>query len=638
MKKVIYSLLLVFAAVFIACEEELPKANFDLYELKSLEATAGDMSVMLAWEDYENARPSEYLVVWDAGNAGSDGGQMTVEAGKKSVVVENLENDMTYSFSVQPRYANGLAGKTSVKSTPKNARYPVTDLSATAGSERVRLSWTKPNSERFTNYQITVNPGGKVITLDDTSLEFYVVDGLVNDTEYTFSMIASYPTGNSEVVEASATPGKLSPILIDQSDKTELILWESATFTLNDMFFMGGDVQSVSWDFGDGTISTELSPQHAYGTVKDKYTVSVTVTYTNGTADTGSMDVAVVNYKWNSIKLQSGNYTGYVKVSNPVFSPDGKTMYIPTSTPAGHLFGKNEGYEQQLNNPIAPYFREHPVALCDLTKQDILAFYEKELERVKPTTVKHYHALIHGALNYAVDKNLIPSNPADRIIISKPEPFKGDYYLDSEVLNLFEVIKGHKIELVVLLTAFYGLRRSEVIGLKWSAFDFNHNCFSIRHTVTTCNVKGERVTIKKDKAKNKARLRTYPLIPFLKERLLEAKKQQEENRKLCGRAYNKEYLGYVCVDVIGNLIKPNYVSSTFGKLLAKNYLRHTCASLLLANGVPMEQVKEWLGHSEISTTVDIYGHLQYATKKQSAAAIEQDIVAPMLQNLSAVSP
>lgn len=189
-------------------------------------------------------------------------------------------------------------------------------------------------------------------------------------------------------------------------------------------------------------------------------------------------------------------------------------------------------------------------------------------------------------------------------------------------------------------------RNYTIIGLKWSAFDFNHNCFSIRHTVTTCNVKGERVTIKKDKAKNKSSLRTYPLIPFLKERLLEAKKQQEENRKLCGRAYNKEYLGYVCVDVIGNLIKPNYVSSTFGKLLAKNNLRHirfhdlrhTCASLLLANGVPMEQVKEWLGHSEISTTVDIYGHLQYATKKQSAAAIEQDIVAPMLQNLSAVSP
>ena len=338
MKKVIYSLFFVFAAVFTACEEELPKANFDLYELKSLEASAGDMNVTLTWEDYENAHPSEYLVIWTTGAAEDDGGQMTVEADKKSVVVENLVNDMTYGFSVQPRYAGGLAGKTSVNCTPKNARYPVTDLTATAGNERVRLNWTKPNSERFTNYQITVIPSGKVITLDDTSLESYIIEGLTNDMEYTFSMVASYPTGNSEPVEVSATPGKVSPILVDQSEKTELTLWEPVTFTLNDMFFMGGDVQSVNWDFGDGTASVELSPKHAYGAVGDKYTVSVTVTYTDGTTDTGSMDITVVNYKWDSINLESGNYKGYVKVSNPVFSLDGKTMYIPTSTPAGHLF------------------------------------------------------------------------------------------------------------------------------------------------------------------------------------------------------------------------------------------------------------------------------------------------------------
>lgn len=338
MKKVIYSLFFVFAAVFTACEEELPKANFDLYELKSLEASAGDMNVTLTWEDYENAHPSEYLVIWTTGAAEDDGGQMTVEADKKSVVVENLVNDMTYGFSVQPRYAGGLAGKTSVNCTPKNARYPVTDLTATAGNEQVRLNWIKPNSERFTNYQITVSPSGKVITLDDTSLESYIIEGLTNDMEYTFSMVASYPTGNSEPVEVSATPGKVSPILVDQSEKTELTLWEPVTFTLNDMFFMGGDVQSVNWDFGDGTTSVELSPKHAYGAVGDKYTVSVTVTYTDGTTDTGSMDITVVNYKWDSINLESGNYKGYVKVSNPVFSLDGKTMYIPTSTPAGHLF------------------------------------------------------------------------------------------------------------------------------------------------------------------------------------------------------------------------------------------------------------------------------------------------------------
>lgn len=339
MKKVIYSLFFVFAAVFTACEEELPKANFDLYELKSLEASAGDMNVTLTWEDYENAHPSEYLVIWTTGAAEDDGGQMTVEADKKSVVVENLVNDMTYGFSVQPRYAGGLAGKTSVNCTPKNARYPVTDLTATAGNEQVRLSWTKPNSERFTNYQITVSPSGKVITLDDTSLESYIIEGLTNDMEYTFSMVASYPTGNSEPVEVSATPGKVSPILVDQSEKTELTLWEPVTFTLNDMFFMGGDVQSVNWDFGDGTTSVELSPKHAYGAI-DEYVVSVTVTYTNGTVDTGSLKVIIVDYKWNSVDLKFANYNGDVKASNPVFSLDGKTMYIPTTVKdlSGHLF------------------------------------------------------------------------------------------------------------------------------------------------------------------------------------------------------------------------------------------------------------------------------------------------------------
>ena len=84
-------------------------------------------------------------------------------------------------------------------------------------------------------------------------------------------------------------------------------------------------------------------------------------------------------YQWLEYKYKSA--TGRVMDSKP----------IELST--------YSGYEQQINNPIAPYFREHPVALCDLTKKDILAFYEKELERVKPTTVKHYHALIHGALN-----------------------------------------------------------------------------------------------------------------------------------------------------------------------------------------------------------------------------------------------
>ena len=333
MKKILYSLLFIFTVVFTACEEDLPKASFDLYELKSLTATAGDMNVTLSWEAYENARPNEYLILWTSGSSEAEGGEMTVDAKTMTATINNLVNDVAYTFSVQPRYAGGLASKTTAACTPKNARYPISDLTAAAGNERVRLRWTKPASERFTRYQVTVNPGNQIINLDDTSLEEYIVDGLTNDQEYTFNVACVYPTGNSIAVETSATPGLIYPILAS----TELVVWEPSTFAYNDMYFMAGEVKSVSWDFGDGTTSGENNPVHAF-TTTGTYTVAVTVTYVNNTTESGSLTVTVGNYKWNSVYLNFGGLTGYVKTSNPVFSPDGKTMYIPTSTPAGHLF------------------------------------------------------------------------------------------------------------------------------------------------------------------------------------------------------------------------------------------------------------------------------------------------------------
>ena len=333
MKKILYSLLFIFTVVFTACEEDLPKASFDLYELKSLTATAGDMNVTLSWEAYENARPNEYLILWTSGSSEAEGGEMTVDAKTMTATINNLVNDVAYTFSVQPRYAGGLASKTTAACTPKNARYPISDLTAAAGNERVRLRWTKPASERFTRYQVTVNPGNQIINLDDTSLEEYIVDGSTNDQEYTFNVVCVYPTGNSIAVETSATPGLIYPILAS----TELVVWEPSTFAYNDMYFMAGEVKSVSWDFGDGTTSGENNPVHAF-TTTGTYTVAVTVTYVNNTTESGSLTVTVGNYKWNSVDLNFGGLTGYVKTSNPVFSPDGKTMYIPTSTPAGHLF------------------------------------------------------------------------------------------------------------------------------------------------------------------------------------------------------------------------------------------------------------------------------------------------------------
>lgn len=152
-------------------------------------------------------------------------------------------------------------------------------------------------------------------------------------------------------------------------------------------------------------------------------------------------------------------------------------------------------------------------------------------------------------------------------------------------------------------------------------FNFINDVFTIRHTVTACNVNGKHIMITKDKGKSDTSLRSLPLVPFMEQWLLEKKAEQEQNRKLCGRSYNKKYLDYLCVDSMGYLIIPNYVSTTFTKILKQNALRHirfhdlhhSCAAILAAIGVGIEDIMAWLGHSDIKlyrTSISVWGSLQ----------------------------
>lgn len=289
-------------------------------------------------------------------------------------------------------------------------------------------------------------------------------------------------------------------------------------------------------------------------------------------------------------------------------------------------------YVNAVKSIIAPYFRKKKILLRDLQAHDIQMFYQEQLQRVKASSVIHYHANIHKALKYAVKNDMIPSNPADKVERPKQDKFYGNFYDRDELNKLFEAVAGTKFELPVLLGAFYGLRRSEIVGLKWSAIDFEQNTITISHTVTSCNLDGKCVIVAKDTTKTKSSRRTLPLVPYFHEKLLAVKAQQERNQKLCGRSYNREFLEYICVDDIGDRFKPNYITSQFPKLLERNGfrkirfhdLRHSCASLLLASGVPMKHIQEWLGHSDFSTTANIYAHLDYSSKLTSASAMESN--------------
>ena len=291
------------------------------------------------------------------------------------------------------------------------------------------------------------------------------------------------------------------------------------------------------------------------------------------------------------------------------------------------------GYASMIQNPIAPYFQQRGITLGGLQAVDIQMFYTSQLKRVSANTVIHYHAIIHRALKYAVKTDLIDVNPADKVERPRKDRFTASFYDGNEVNRLFQVARGTPLELPVMLAAFYGLRRSEVVGLKWDAIDFENKTIAIRHTVTVCAEKGRRIEVAADTTKTASSRRTLPLVPAFQTKLAALKEEQEKNRILCGRSYCTDYLGYVLVDAMGNRLKLSYISTAFPALLKRNGLRpirfhdlrHSCASLLLKNGVPMKQIQEWLGHSDFSTTANIYAHLDAGSKLTSAQAMEKGL-------------
>ena len=286
-------------------------------------------------------------------------------------------------------------------------------------------------------------------------------------------------------------------------------------------------------------------------------------------------------------------------------------------------------YEMMATRIIIPYFETLNIKLKELTTEDIQEFYSAQLERVSANTVIHYHAVIHRALKYAVKIKTIQFNPAVNVERPRKEKFIGSFYDKKEINTLFDIIQGHPLEVAIKLAAFYGLRREEIIGLKWTAIDFENNTLTIQHTVTKCNLDGKHIEVASDTAKTDSSLRIMPLVTNFRAMLLAKKEKQEHYRKLCGRSYCKEYLDYIFVNEMGERWKPRYLSDGFKRILEQNGLRrirfhdlrHTCASLLLANNVPMKKIQEWLGHSDFSTTANIYAHLDFQSKISSAEAM-----------------
>lgn len=207
-----------------------------------------------------------------------------------------------------------------------------------------------------------------------------------------------------------------------------------------------------------------------------------------------------------------------------------------------------------------------------------------------------------------------------------------------------EIIKTTTIELPTIIVGVYGLRREEVIGIKWNAIDFKDKTLTIRHTVGRGKIDGVTQFIFKDRAKSDSGYRTLPLFDFIADILKVYKNKYEENKKLFGNTYVTDYKDYVCLMENGELMKPGYLTQTFSKVLDDNNLRHirlhdlrhSCGTLLVRKGVPLKDIQIWLGHSNFQTTLR-YAHANVEDKRISANVISNTLELDIKKQITEVA-
>lgn len=289
------------------------------------------------------------------------------------------------------------------------------------------------------------------------------------------------------------------------------------------------------------------------------------------------------------------------------------------------------GYKSLVNGKIARFFGDK-FTLGDLNIRTVTAFYETFREKNRSeSTVLRYHNLLHEACKYAVRQEILDSNPMDKVDRPKQKKYRGNYYSPEKVQTLLSMIKEDVIYIPVLLAAYYGLRRSEAVGLSWSNIDFENGVIHVAQKVIELTENGKTELIISKDMKNESSRRSLPLITDVKKILLEQKEKQEIYRKMFRKDYNRKYLDMVCVDPMGNLIHPDRITERFPVLLGRfgmekirfHDLRHSCASMLIANHASLKEVQMWLGHSTITTTADVYGHLDESAKNRIGDAMQK---------------
>lgn len=289
-----------------------------------------------------------------------------------------------------------------------------------------------------------------------------------------------------------------------------------------------------------------------------------------------------------------------------------------------------------LNNHIRPYFDPRGITVSKLTAGDLEDYYAFKIAGgLSPNSVIKHHAVIRTALQWAVKHRYIRENVAD--FAEKPSHVRyhgAEPYTIQEIAALLQATANEPIAVPIFLASFYGLRRSEALGLRWSSIDFQNGTFRISTTVVREKQGDQIVTVVRDQTtKTESSMRELPLCPYTYQYFSNLRQYQLYQQELCGNCYDTRYTDFVCVDAMGTLLQPDYITQKFQQILGKyglrkirfHDLRHSCATIMLYLGYSLKDIQTWLGHSNYNFTADTYIHSGSGVHEQMAARLSEEL-------------
>ncbi len=264
---------------------------------------------------------------------------------------------------------------------------------------------------------------------------------------------------------------------------------------------------------------------------------------------------------------------------------------------------------------------------------DIQKFYNNLAEESplsgKPLaakTIKNIHMNILGSLGQAVKMDLIKKNPAEHVELPKTQKYQAEVYTQEEVQVLLSSVIDTDMEVAIALLVGLGLRRGEVLALRWQDVDLDRGKVCIKRNMVKV---GKEIIFKNPKTETSNR---EIELPSSLQRLLQAERKRYIANKLrLGTSFEDNDL-VVCWDN-GECIKPDTLSQKFRRLtkdiglkdIRLHDLRHTNATLMLEYGVNIKVAQQRLGHASISTTMDIYSHVTEKVEKEAADKLDKGI-------------